>query len=123
MLDDERRDGQTFLFDVELEVGEEAAASDRIEDAVDYRDVVACVREVSDARAYHLLEALAAGVADELLSRFPVERVRVRVRKPDVEPARARSSTRPLSSSARAELQRVPRGERRELGRDDVEVA
>jgi dihydroneopterin aldolase len=42
------------------------------------------VQEVSDARAYHLLEALATAVADELMARFPVERVTVRVRKPDV---------------------------------------
>jgi len=77
----ERERGQRFLFDVELEVGE-AGSSDRLEDAVDYRDVAACVREVSDGRAYHLLEALAAALADELLARFPIERVSVPVRKP-----------------------------------------
>ena len=57
----------------------------RIEDAVDYRDVVACVRGVSDGRKFQLLEALSAAVADAVLARFPVERVRVRVRKPDVK--------------------------------------
>jgi len=81
--EDERRDGQQFLYDLELEVGE-AGSSDRIEDAVDYREVAACVRQVSERRAFHLLEALAAAVADALLERFPVARVRVRVRKPDV---------------------------------------
>ena len=80
---DERRDGQRFLYDVELEVGE-AGATDRIEDAVDYREVAACIRGVSEGRAFHLLEALAAAVADALLDRFSVARVRVRVRKPDV---------------------------------------
>jgi dihydroneopterin aldolase len=83
-LSEERERGQRFLFDVWLAVPD-AALSDRLEDAIDYREVAVAVREVSDRRAYHLLEALAAGVADELLSRFPVERVRVRVRKPDVE--------------------------------------
>ena len=82
-LDWERERGQNFLFDIELEVGE-AGSSDKLADAVDYRDVAQCVREVSDARAYHLLEALATAVADELMARFPVERVSVRVRKPDV---------------------------------------
>jgi dihydroneopterin aldolase len=81
--EDERRDGQRFLYDVELEVGQ-AGSTDRIEDAVDYREVAACVREVSEIRAFHLLEALAAAVADALLDRFPVARVRVRVRKPEV---------------------------------------
>ena len=82
-LDWEREQGQNFLFDIELEVGE-AGASDKLEDAVDYRDVAACVKEVSDGRTYHLLEALASAVADELVARFPVEGVSVRVRKPDV---------------------------------------
>jgi 7,8-dihydroneopterin aldolase/epimerase/oxygenase len=80
---DERRDGQRFLYDVWLDVGD-AGSSDRIQDAVDYREVAACVREVSEAHRYHLLEALAGAVADALLGRFPVAAVRVRVRKPDV---------------------------------------
>ena len=85
VLEEERRDGQRFLVDVELDLEDErAAASDAIDDAVDYRAVVACVREVSDARAYRLLEALAAALADALLVAFPVAAVRVRVRKPDV---------------------------------------
>jgi dihydroneopterin aldolase len=83
-LAEERERGQRFLFDIRLGVSE-AALSDRLEDAVDYRDVAVAVREVSDGNAYHLLEALAVGIAEELLARFPVERVRVRVRKPDVE--------------------------------------
>jgi len=45
------------------------------------------VREVSDARQYSLLEALASAVADELERRFSPERVLVRVRKPEVRPA------------------------------------
>ncbi len=42
------------------------------------------MREVSDGRAYRLLEALASDLADELLARFPAARVEVRVRKPQV---------------------------------------
>lgn len=85
VLEQERRDGQRFLVDVELDLSDETAArSDRIEDAVDYRRVVALVRTVSDERAYHLLEALSAAVAEALLAAFPVAAVRVRVRKPEV---------------------------------------
>ncbi len=84
VLDEERADGQRFLFDVWLDVPEVALQTDRLEDAVDYREVAAAVRAVSEGHAFHLLEALAAAVADELLDRFPVSRVRVRVRKPDV---------------------------------------
>ena len=84
--EEERERGQDFVFDVELEVGERGT-SDLLEDAVDYVAVAEAVREVSDARQYALLEALASAVADELERRFAPERVRVRVRKPEVRPA------------------------------------
>lgn len=83
-LEEERREGQRFLFDVELHGDFGAVETDELADTIDYREVVACIRDVSDGRAYTLLEALAAACADTLLARFPVERVRVRVRKPDV---------------------------------------
>jgi dihydroneopterin aldolase len=79
--EEERREGQMFLYDVRLEVSD-AALSDRIEDAVDYRLVADCVREISEGRDFSLIETLAVAVADALLARFEVERVRVRVRKP-----------------------------------------
>lgn len=85
VLEEERRDGQRFLVDVELDLeDEQAARSDRIEDAGDYRRIVARVRQISDARAYHLFEAFAAAIADGLLAEWPVTAVRVRVRKPEV---------------------------------------
>jgi 7,8-dihydroneopterin aldolase/epimerase/oxygenase len=85
VLEEERRRGQRFVVDVWLESADERAAeTDSIEDAVDYRDVVAAVREVSEARAYHLLEALATAIAERLRGALPVTSVRVRVRKPEV---------------------------------------
>jgi dihydroneopterin aldolase len=84
--EEERERGQDFVFDVELEVGKRGT-SDLLDDAVDYVAVAEAVREVSDARQYALLEALASAVADELQRRFAPERVRVRVRKPEVRPA------------------------------------
>lgn len=83
---EERERGQEFVFDVELAVGERGT-TDRLEDAVDYVDVARVVQEVSDGRQFNLLEALATAVADELKQRFAPERVRVRVRKPEVRPA------------------------------------
>ena len=84
--DEERERGQDFLFDVELEVGERGT-SDQIEDAVDYVEVARVVQAVSDGQQFKLLEALASAVADELERRFAPQRVRVRVRKPEVRPA------------------------------------
>ena len=83
--DDEQRLGQLFLYDVDLEVGDRGV-DDRIEHAIDYRLVATTIREVNDRR-FKLLEALATTVAETLVERFPVESVRVRVRKPQVKPA------------------------------------
>ena len=83
VLEEEQREGQTLVFDLELEITEPAA--DRVEDTVDYRAVVAVVREISEGRSFHLLEAFATAVADELLERFPLATVHLRVRKPDVQ--------------------------------------
>ncbi len=81
----EQQLGQTFVFDVELVTHDAGVRSDQLADTVDYTQVVACVREVSDSRRFNLIEAVAAAVADALVARFPVSRVRVRVRKPEVE--------------------------------------
>ena len=85
VLEEERREGQPFVFDVWLEVPDGTGADDRIEDTVDYRELVALVREISDGRKFQLLEALAAALADAMLARFPADAVRVRVRKPEVK--------------------------------------
>src|SRR2546428_4221571 len=81
----EKEQGQDFVFDVQLDVGERGL-SDRLEDAVDYSEVASTVQEISDARSYDLLESLATAVADELLRRFGAERAIVRVAKPAVKP-------------------------------------
>jgi dihydroneopterin aldolase len=81
----EKEEGQEFVFDVELEVGERGA-TDRLDDAVDYSAVARLVQEVSDARSYDLLEALATAVADALAERFAPERLTVRVAKPSARP-------------------------------------
>jgi dihydroneopterin aldolase len=83
---EERSRGQTFLYDIRLEVSD-AALSDRLEDTVDYVAVAEVVKKISDGREFRLLEALAAAVADAIRQSFPVEHVRVRVRKREVEPA------------------------------------
>ena len=84
--DEEQRLGQLFLYDVELEVVERGA-SDRLEEAVDYTQVAQAIRELSTARRFNLLEALATAVADLLMERFRPESLRVCVRKPQVKPA------------------------------------
>lgn len=84
-LVEERRIGQRFLVDLRVDVSGEASETDSIEDTVDYRRLASLVREVFAGPERLLLEGLAGGVADGIVERFAsVERVRVRVRKPDV---------------------------------------
>jgi dihydroneopterin aldolase len=81
----EQREGRTLVYDLAWELPDDP--SDRLEDTVDYEQVAALVREVSDTSRFRLLEALAAAVADGFMERFPVVRVRVRVRKRGIRPA------------------------------------
>lgn len=60
------------------------ASRDSIGDALDYTKVYDVVKEVVERRSYKLLEALAGAVASELISRFVIDKVIVRVRKPNV---------------------------------------
>lgn len=83
--EEERLRGQRFRYDIELEVGERGS-DDLIENAVDYRDVAACLIEVAGGQ-FRLIEALACAIADTLVERFALEWVRVRVGKPEVSPA------------------------------------
>lgn len=81
----EKEQAQEFVFDVELEVGDRGT-SDRLDDAVDYREIPKVVQAVSDARSYDLIEALAHDVATALRDRFAPAAVRVTVTKPAVQP-------------------------------------
>ena len=106
------------------DVDEAATESDRIEDTVDYRRLAALVREVFAGPERLLLEGLAGTIADGPLARFEaVERVRVRVRKPDVvldppvDPrGRRRRAHARLSGDAR--VRRARREPRRPRGDD-----
>jgi dihydroneopterin aldolase len=80
--EDERRDGQTFLCDVSLDIDEPKL--DAIEATIDYRHVRDIVRSVNDGGSYQLLETLAAAIADALNAELRVKRVRVTVRKPGI---------------------------------------
>ncbi len=83
-LEEERRAGQRFVFDVDVLAHDAGVRSDQLADTVDYTAVVARIEAISGERRFNLIEALAAAIADDLLERFPVARVRVRVRKPEV---------------------------------------
>jgi dihydroneopterin aldolase len=78
--EEEQRNGQLFLWDVQLDVGERGADDD-LKGALDYTHVAAKIRELSDAHRFTLLEGLATSVADALYAQFAPKRLKLRVRK------------------------------------------
>jgi dihydroneopterin aldolase len=74
---------QKVTLDLELHLNlEQAATSDDVSQTVDYQRVYQRIREVSDARKFHLVESLANEIAAMILREFKlVERTLIRVRK------------------------------------------
>lgn len=84
VLDEERRRGQVFLVDLDLDCRAPAEGRDDLAGTVDYAAVYGAVREVFTGEGpYNLIETLARRVAGEVLDGFPgVRRVVVTVHKP-----------------------------------------
>jgi len=82
VTEEERRERQRLEVDLELYADlEEAGRSGDLGKTIDYRDVCESVRGHLESGTFHLVEAAARGVLDLVLSRFPVSRAVVRVRK------------------------------------------
>lgn len=80
---DERRDGQTFIADVTLELSlADAARSDDVADTVHYGELAEAVAGVLSGEAVDLLETLAQRVADIALAYARVDAVEVTIHKP-----------------------------------------
>ena len=84
VFDHERRDGQVFLVDLTLGVDTRAAAaSDDLQDTVDYGSLVGRVKTAVESDPVDLIETLARRISVVALSDRRVEWVRVTVHKPD----------------------------------------
>ncbi|HET7676683.1 MAG TPA: dihydroneopterin aldolase [Candidatus Limnocylindrales bacterium] len=82
LTDEEREQPQPFEVDVELITNlQPAGVDDDIDKTVDYGRVFEICRELVEATHFKLLEAIAEGIAHEVLVAFPVSEVGVRVRK------------------------------------------
>jgi len=80
----ERELGQRFVIDVDLWTDcSGAAASDSLNQALDYTAVHACINETTAGTSFQLIEALAGHLCRALLVGFPVDKVLVTVQKPN----------------------------------------
>ncbi len=90
VFEHERREGQPFVIDLTLGVDTRpAAASDDLQDTVDYGNLVARVKAAVESDPVDLIETLAARVAGVCLDERRVEWARVTVHKPDAPIATA----------------------------------
>lgn len=72
-----------LILDLELGVDiREAAASDRIRDAVDYSAVADAIARLAAARRFQLLETLAETIARMVFERFPIATLDLSIGKP-----------------------------------------
>ena len=79
----ERRVRQTISVDLEIPGDvRRAAASDRIEDTLNYKLVAKKVLAFIEASGYHLVETLAEEIAQLILRDFALEWVKVTLSKP-----------------------------------------
>ena len=79
----EKELGQPFVVDLELHLDLRLPGrSDDLGDTTDYSKVYVVVREILEGPSHNLLESLAERIAQELLVKFSLEEVRVRVTKP-----------------------------------------
>ena len=78
----ERQVGQKYEVDVELICSlATAGCTDDLEHTVNYTDVVDLIVEIGTEKPFHLIEALAERSASRILNRFPVDEVRITVKK------------------------------------------
>ncbi|MCG9885587.1 MAG: dihydroneopterin aldolase [Cyanobacteria bacterium] len=82
-LPEEKVLGQWFEVDATIDVDLAAAGrSDRIEETLDYRRAIACIREITCGSKADLIEWVAESIAAAILELKGAQRVTVRVTKP-----------------------------------------
>jgi dihydroneopterin aldolase len=79
----ERKIRQTVSIDLELAADiRQAAATDSIDDALNYKAVAKRVQQFVGESNFQLVETLAEKIATLILDEFPVPSVQVRINKP-----------------------------------------
>lgn len=84
VFDFEKRDGQDFFVDLEIEADLTAASlSDNLADSIDYSLLTAIAKEAVEKLQFDLIERLAGFIADTIKENFPaIKQIAVTVHKP-----------------------------------------
>ncbi|CAM3760787.1 dihydroneopterin aldolase [Parendozoicomonas haliclonae] len=79
----EHEEPQPLIIDLELGTDfSDAFVSDDLGDAMNYAEIRRQVKELCQESRFHLLERLAGAIVMHLFSEFPVNDVRLKIRKP-----------------------------------------
>lgn len=79
----ERQIPQTVLVDLEMAADvRRAAATDSIDDALNYKRVAKRVRELVEGSGFQLVETMAEKIAEAVIAEFDVPWIKVRINKP-----------------------------------------
>jgi dihydroneopterin aldolase len=80
--DIEKETGGEYEVDCEYQINiHKAVATDSLENVVDYSGVYDVIRAVISDRKYNLVETLAQVIADSIIEEFPINWIRINVRK------------------------------------------
>ena len=83
VYDWEREVRQLISINLEMNFNtKKAGRSDRIDDALNYKNISKCIIELTESSKSKLIESLAQKIANTVLSEFPVSSVIVTVEKP-----------------------------------------
>jgi len=80
--EEEKINGQNFLFNITIYIKKDSLASDDIENTVNYSDVIKLVKKINSKKRFNLLETLSQKVAAKILNMSQlIEKVNVKIEK------------------------------------------
>ena len=82
----EKSCGQTFIVDIELFKNlSRPGKTDSIEDTINYSDIFIEVKKIMEHQSHDLLEFVAELIASKIISKYPINNIKVKIKKPEVK--------------------------------------
>jgi len=83
VYDFEKEKDKTFEIDIHMEIDlSKAIISDDLKDTVDYNEVVELTKKIFSENDYNLIEYVAGKICENLLDKFLINNVIIKIRKP-----------------------------------------
>ena len=73
------------LFELDIELYTDLSlpgSSDDLTDTVNYDEAVSLITEIFTEKEYNLIEAVGETICSRLLQQYPIQKVRIKIRKP-----------------------------------------